>query len=120
MNHHSRHSLEQAYRLFFGTLANKSRLTIVNALRQKPLCVTDICKTTSFEQSMVSHNLKELEYHGMVFMEKRGKFRYYSVNEQTIKPLLELIDKHMRQYCCKILEGTRTTEETEETHENHA
>ena len=56
---------------------------------------------------MVSHNLKVLEYHGMVFMEKDGKFRYYSVNKKTIKPLLEFIDAHMEEYCCKLLEGTK-------------
>jgi len=69
--------------------------------------VSEICRATGFEQSMVSHNLKELEYHGMVFMQKKGKFRYYSVNEKTITPLLELIDAHMKEYCCQILEGKR-------------
>jgi DNA-binding transcriptional ArsR family regulator len=69
--------------------------------------VSEICKITGFEQSMVSHNLKMLEYHGMVFKEKKGKFRFYSVNKKTIKPLLNLIDAHMKEYCCKILEGKR-------------
>lgn len=99
--------LSGAYQLFFSTLANDSRLHIINTLRQKPLNVTEICQKTGFEQSMVSHNLKELEYHGMVFPERKGKFKYYKVNEKTIQPLLKLIDAHMKTYCCKILERER-------------
>lgn len=96
-----------AYGLFFSTLANGCRLKILNSLRNQPKNVTEISKTTGFEQSRVSHNLKELEYHGMIFKEKKGKFRYYRLNQKTIAPLIELIDAHMKQYCCKILEGKR-------------
>ena len=103
----NRQRLGSAYPLFFGTLANKNRLTIINVLRDGQNNVSELCRETGFEQSMISHNLKLLEYHGMVFAEKKGKYRYYSVNEKTIKPLLDLIDSHMKQYCCKILEETQ-------------
>lgn len=96
-----------AYKLFFSTLANDSRLKILNTLRHHHKNVTEICQETGFEQSMVSHNLKELKYHGMIFKENKGKFRYYRLNQKTIAPLIELIDAHMKQYCCKILEGKR-------------
>ncbi len=103
----SKNRMGKAYQLFFGTLANETRLTLINTLRQKPLNVTQICENTGFEQSLVSHHLKMLEYHGMVFKKEQGKFRYYTVNEKTIKPLLEFIDAHMKEYCCKILAGKR-------------
>ncbi len=99
--------ISDGYGLFFGTLANDSRLKILNILRKGPKNVTEICNTTHFEQSMVSHNLKLLEYHGMVFMEKKGKYRYYLLNQKTIAPLIDLIDAHMKAYCCKILRGER-------------
>jgi DNA-binding transcriptional ArsR family regulator len=101
-----KHSLE-TYKFFFGALANPNRLQIINILRTGKKNVTEISKETGFEQTMVSHNLKTLEHHGMVFKEKSGKYRYYSVNKKTIKPLLEFIDAHMKEYCCKILEGKR-------------
>ena len=101
------YKLKEAYGMFFSTLANESRLKIINVLRKKSMNVTEITEETGFEQSMVSHNLKVLEYHGMLFMEKKGKFRYYTVNEKTIKPLLGLIDDHMKEYCCRILKGER-------------
>ena len=96
------HSIN-TYKFFFGALANPNRLQIINLLRKGKKNVTEICNKTGFEQTMVSHNLKTLEYHGMVFMEKQGKYRYYTVNNKTIKPLLEFIDEHMEEYCCKIL-----------------
>lgn len=105
MNIMSCKDISGAYGLFFSTLANDSRLKILNSLRKNPKNVTEICKETHFEQSMVSHNLKELEYHGMIFKEKKGKFRYYRLNQKTIAPLIDLIDAHMKQYCCKIMEG---------------
>lgn len=98
---------DSAYQLFFSSLANKNRLQIINTLRSGKKCVNEICQESGFEQTMVSHNLKRLEHCGMVFVEQDGKFRYYSVNRKTIKPLLELIDKHMNEYCCKILRGER-------------
>src|SRR3989338_7724281 len=106
VEHGMKHSLK-TYRFFFGALANPNRLQIINALRDGKKNVGEICQTTEFEQTMVSHNLKILEHHGMVFMEKQGKFRYYRVNKKTIKPLLEFIDAHMEEYCCKILEKKR-------------
>lgn len=95
----------RGYQLFFRTLANPCRLKIAKALQKNPLNVGEICAATHFEQSLVSHHLKMLEYHGMVFAEKRGKFRYYTLNKNTIGPLLKLIDAHTKEYCCKILTG---------------
>ncbi len=97
----------EAYKIFFGTLANQNRLKIINVLRKGSRNVTEICQLTGFEQTMVSHNLKRLERCGMVFVEQKGKCRYYSVNKKTIKPLLEMIDAHMKEYCYKILKGER-------------
>ncbi len=95
----------QGYQLFFRTLAAPCRLKLVKALQKNPLNVGEICAATSFEQSLVSHHLKMLEYHGMVFAEKKGKFHYYTLNKNTIGPLLKLIDAHTKEYCCKILTG---------------
>ncbi len=94
---------DMAYELFFTSLSSPNRLKIINQLREKKMNVTQICQATGFEQTMVSHNLKRLQRCGMVFSERAGKFKYFSVNRKTIKPLLNLIDNHMRTYCCKII-----------------
>ncbi|MBI2665579.1 winged helix-turn-helix transcriptional regulator [Candidatus Woesearchaeota archaeon] len=96
-----------AYKLFFSSLANANRLKIVNTLKLGKKCVQEICAETGLEQTLVSHNLRRLEHCGMVFPERKGKHCYYQVNDATIKPLLALIDKHMNEYCCKIIRGER-------------
>jgi DNA-binding transcriptional ArsR family regulator len=55
------------------------------------------------DQTAVSHDLARLKQCGFVKSEVEGKFRYYSLNEETIKPLMGLIDKHMSRYCIHIL-----------------
>ncbi len=93
-----KHTLK-TYKFFFGALANPNRLQLINMLRAGKKNVGELCQATGFEQTMVSHNLKVLELHGMVFREKKGKYRYYTLNSMTIKPLMELIDSHMGAYC---------------------
>ena len=95
------------YKIFFTSLANPNRLQIINFLRGGKKNVTEICQGTGFEQSMVSHSLKRLERCGMVFVESKGKNRYYTLNHKTIIPLMKLIDAHMDQYCSKIHRGIR-------------
>lgn len=94
---------DDAYKLFFSSLANINRLKIINTLRRGKKNVGEVCKLTGFEQTMVSHNLRRLEKCGMVFCEQKGKHRYYAVNKETIMPLLKMIDKHMEKYCCHVL-----------------
>ena len=100
------HSLA-VYKIFFTSLANPNRLHIINILRKGSKNVTELCLATGFEQTMVSHNLKRLERCGMVFVEQKGKNRYYTLNHKTIIPLMKIIDAHMDQYCSKIHEGKR-------------
>ncbi len=98
LSYEMKHNLE-TYQLFFGSLANPNRLQIINLLRKGKKNVGEICKVTGFEQTMVSHNLKRLETCGMVFSSKLGKYRYYGLNKKTIRPLMRLIDAHMKEYC---------------------
>lgn len=99
--------LKKPYKLFFGTLANQQRLEIINLLRNGPKNVTEICKNLKFNQTTVSHNLAVLKKCSFVFVENRGKERLYSLNQKTIKPLMELIDNHTEEFC-KYLCGCKT------------
>ena|SRR3989344_5656869 len=92
-----------AYKIFFGTLGSESRLRIINLLRSGKKNVSQIIKELHMDQTAVSHDLARLKKCGFVNSEIEGKFRYYKLNEETIKPLMGLIDKHMSQYCVHIL-----------------
>ena len=93
----------EAYKIFFGTLVSKPRLDIINLLRKGKKNVSEIMKELSMDQTSVSHNLARLKLCGFVIDEIDGKFRYYKLNNKTIKPLMEIIEKHMLQNCTHIL-----------------
>ena len=92
-----------AYKIFFGTLFSESRLKILNLLRCDKKNVSEIIKSLKMNQTAVSHDLARLRSCGFVKDEVVGRYRYYSLNKKTIRPLLNLIDKHMSQFCIHIL-----------------
>ena len=92
-----------AYKIFFGTLVSESRLKIINLLRNGKKNVSEIMTEFEADQTAVSHDLARLRECGFVNVEIDGKFRYYSLNEKTIKPLMSLIDEHMSKNCIHIL-----------------
>ena len=51
------------------------------------------------ERSKVSHALKSLLDCGFVEVEKKGRERIYSLNKDTIVPLLNIVEKHVKKYC---------------------
>lgn len=84
---------------FFLTLANPTRLAILEILNEGPRSVGDIARKLKLEQSMVSHNLKPLEKCGFVFKEREKKQQIYSLNSETMKPLFKLFGFHADKYC---------------------
>ena len=103
----SEEQIYEAYKLFFGTLVSEPRLKIINLLRKGKKNVSEIIKELNFDQTSVSHNLARLKMCGFVLDEINGKFRYYKLNEETIKPLMLLIDKHMSKNCIHILNSMK-------------
>jgi len=84
---------------FFSTLANPTRLAILELLRDEPRNVTEISEALNQEQSMISHNLKPLERCRFVFSERRKKERFYSLNKETLEQLFKIFSYHAEKYC---------------------
>ena len=84
---------------FFSTLANPTRLAILELLRDGPRSVTEISEALNQEQSMISHNLKPLERCKFVFSERRKKERFYSLNKETMEKLFKIFSYHAEKYC---------------------
>lgn len=100
--------MDNVHRLFFKAFSNQTRLEIISLLRTKPLNVMEICKKTGFEQSRVSHNLKCLENCGFVIITQNGNYRKYELDQETIVPIVDLFDKHIKKYkkrlkCCEVI-----------------
>lgn len=102
--------IDNLHRLFFKAFSNETRLEIISLLKEKSLTVTEICKKTGFEQSRVSHNLKCLENCGFVTAEQDWKWKIYSLDKETIMPIVKLFDGHIAKYAnrlksCGVIKG---------------
>tara|TARA_Y100000310_G_scaffold130175_1_gene129373 strand:- start:14396 stop:14629 length:234 start_codon:yes stop_codon:yes gene_type:complete len=69
------------------------------ALRYRPLNVSTIARKTKEEQSAVSHNLRKLTDCHVLDVKKVGKERIYSLNKDTVIPILKLVERHVTKQC---------------------
>jgi DNA-binding transcriptional ArsR family regulator len=84
---------------FFSNLANPTRLSAIEQLINKPMSVNELAVALGEEQSMISHNLKPLLKCNLIFVESKGKKHVYSVNHETLDPLLKTIQTHSQKFC---------------------
>ncbi len=84
---------------FFSTLANPTRLAILELLQDGPKNVTEISEALNQEQSMISHNLKPLERCRFIIPERRRKMCFYHLNEDTMGKLFKVFSSHAEKYC---------------------
>lgn len=88
------------YHVFFSNLANPLRISIIEALKEKQMNVSELTSKLKVEQSKISHALTNLKRCNLVEVEAVGKTRVYKLNRKTIVPILDLIDNHAKKSCC--------------------
>lgn len=76
-----------AAKLFRG-LGDPSRLAILQALRARPLNVSQVMAATGLSQSGASTHLSCLWCCGLVSKSQRGRFVYYRVRSRSVHRLL--------------------------------
>ncbi|MCH7597875.1 winged helix-turn-helix transcriptional regulator [Patescibacteria group bacterium] len=91
--------IETPYTIFFRTLGNQTRLAIIYTLKSGEKNVTELTKVLKLKQTTISHNLRRLLRCQFIKIRQDGPFRYYSLNKETIEPILKLTDKHVNKYC---------------------
>ena len=94
------------YYLFFGNLANPLKIEIITELKKGSRSVLELADKLKAEQSKLSHALHSLRCCSIVNVKQDGKKRIYSLNKETILPILKIIDKHENKFCkkyCKAL-----------------
>ncbi|BAU15842.1 ArsR family bacterial regulatory protein (plasmid) [Leptolyngbya sp. NIES-3755] len=79
-------------KLFRG-FSDPSRLSILNALRNGPVTVSEIVHRTGLSQSNVSNHLSCLRCCDLVVREQQGRFMYYELADVRIAKLLDLADE---------------------------
>ncbi|MBN2053037.1 winged helix-turn-helix transcriptional regulator [Candidatus Woesearchaeota archaeon] len=88
-----------SYDDFFRNFANKTKLRIIMLLKNTPMSVNELSEKMGEEQSKVSHNLAKLARCSVVAVEQQGKKRIYSLNKETVLPMLRLVEKHVKKNC---------------------
>ncbi len=78
---------------FLGVVSKKNRFKILRLLKNKKMCVGEICRTLKLPQNLVSHHLKILKNFGLIFSERDGVKIFYKTNKKTIKEYLKLMNK---------------------------
>lgn len=93
------HSKELLYGLseFYKIFGDQTRLRILDALLNKPLCVNEISELLDMTQSAISHQLKNLRTSNLVKTEKIGKNVYYSISDEHIKIILKYGLEHISE-----------------------
>jgi len=84
---------------FFSSLANPTRLAILERLRDGEMNVSGLAAELGLEQSMVSHNVKLLEECGIVSSERRGKEKYVTPDRETVDALFRVVERHSERCC---------------------
>lgn len=79
--------------------ATQSKFDILTALRDGPLNVSQIAEKIGDEQSAVSHNLRKMSMCSVLNVRREGKQRIYSLNRDTVLPILEIVEKHVKKCC---------------------
>ncbi len=99
-------AVELQAKLFRG-LADPSRLSILQALRDGPRAVGEIVNATGMKQPNVSNHLACLRDCGLVTVETRGRYAYYRLSDGRVGALLQLGDELLADVARGIYECTR-------------
>jgi ArsR family transcriptional regulator len=71
-------------------LSEPVRVRIVDLLRrsEEPVCQCELIALYGIKQSLLSHHMKKLVDAGLVSVERRHKWAYYSLSREPVKELI--------------------------------
>ncbi|WP_243136913.1 ArsR/SmtB family transcription factor [Alkaliphilus serpentinus] len=75
----------------FKALGDEGRLKILSMLSQHELCACDIQDTLNLTQPTISHHMRILQKAGLVEVEKRGKWAFYTLNKDAFHGLQDYL-----------------------------
>ena len=95
-------SREKSHDLVFKALADTRRREILDLLRDTPQTTGDLCANfRNLDRCTVMQHLKVLEKAGLIFVKKKGKFRWNYLN---VVPIREIYDRWINQYASPSVE----------------
>jgi len=82
---------------FLKALADPTRLKVIQALRHAELCVCDLTALVGISVSGLSHQLRYLRNMNIVKFRRDGKLAYYSLKDEHISQLVDLVSEHINE-----------------------
>ncbi|KXG74531.1 MAG: hypothetical protein PWP45_1092 [Tepidanaerobacteraceae bacterium] len=77
---------------FLESLADKTRLRIVEALREREKTVSQLVQELGASQSNISGHLRLLKISGIIKSRQEGKYVYYSLSSSVIAEFLTKLE----------------------------
>lgn len=77
----------------FGALANRTRRAILDRLTRSEQSVLDLAALFEMSQPAVTKHLKVLERAGLIHKRKEGRYRYCTLDPDTLEPASEWIER---------------------------
>ena len=103
--------------LFFAALADKTRLRLLNLMRDGEVCVCFFAEALGTNNPKISRHLSYLKRANLVSGRRDGKWMHYRINEPKDKQAAEVFDatmemldsdkqmkadrKRLADFCCK-------------------
>jgi DNA-binding transcriptional ArsR family regulator len=89
----------EAYYMFFSTLANRTRLAMLDVLEDGPKTVSEISTALKQEPAVIAQNLKYLTECAFLHSEGLGERKRYSLNKEIVEPLGHILAFHVAKHC---------------------
>ena len=82
---------------FFKIFGDSTRLKIIYALENNPLCVGDLCNVLDITKSAASHQLNILRTNKIVKFQKKGKNVIYMLDDEHVSLIIETARNHLNE-----------------------
>ena len=82
---------------FFKLFGDSTRLSILYALENNPMCVNDLCNIINITKSAASHQLKILKLNKLVKYSKKGKNVIYELDDEHVSSIIEMAIDHLKE-----------------------
>ncbi|ADL08807.1 ArsR/SmtB family transcription factor [Thermosediminibacter oceani] len=90
---------------FLESLADKTRLRIVEALKEREKTVSQLVQELGATQSNISGHLRLLKISGIIKSRQEGKYVYYSLSSSAIADFLTKLEDMLAIMRREALEG---------------
>jgi len=79
--------------MVFRALCDKSRLRIIDLIKDGETCSCVLLEDLTISQSTLSHHMKILSESGLITCRKEGKYTMYSLSTNSIKEAITTLEE---------------------------